>query len=60
MIPRWPISPEVAKAIMEEQERRRSHPEEYPPWRYPFGLRAHLIAALILVSLGALAWLIIA
>lgn len=64
MIPRWPISPEVAKAIMKEQEERRrlreQNPDDYPAWRCPFGVKVHLIACLILLVLGSLLWLVIA
>lgn len=65
MIPRYPIPPELAKAIIEEQKERRRLNEErkrlreedpelyeqlYPTWRYPFGWRTHAIATLILLA----------
>lgn len=61
---RYPMSPEVAKIIAEQSEKRRKArllarelerqlreqegEPEYPSWRYPFGWRAHAIATLLI------------
>lgn len=69
---RYPVSPEVAASLLEHKRRhklerelelelRRALGEGDAQWRYPFGLRAHALAVLTLVTLAmvgaGLVWL---